>query len=181
MQDGPMAHSSLKSNVKYFFPSTTYYCRYINNLWSLRKNCKVWTPTGPKSKSTGNRQLQNPITSRVSWFCSGVPIVDKSCVQTHIQVSSPSPTFPQSPLAENWFTDDMHMYSMQHTCHHHYRTTILAAIWFAANLAGRTHFHPIQTVNEYTPIAVGLSLKPIGGLFPDPYITPLTFTCPKRG
>ena len=133
---------SLKSNVKYFFPSTIYYCRCINNLWSLRKNCKVWTfwTPSPMGPSTGNQQLQNPITSRVSWFCSGVPIVDKSCVQTRIQVSSPSPTFPQLPSAENWFTDDMHMYSMQHTCHHHYRTTIPAAIWFAANPAGRTTF-----------------------------------------
>ena len=165
--------------IKSGLQKVTHYCRCINNLWSLRKNCEVWTPT--KFKSTGNRQLQNPITSRVSWFCSGVPIVDKSRALTRIQVSSPSPTFPQSSLAENWFTDDMHMYSVRHACHHHYRTTIPTAIWFAANLAGHTDFHPIQTVNEYTPIAVGLSPQPTGGLFPDLYITPLTFTCPKWG
>ena len=99
MQDGPMAHSSLKSNVKSFFPSTTYYCRCINNLWSLRKNCEVWTfwTPSPMGPSTGNQQLQNPITSRVSWFCSGVPIMDKSCVQTRIQVSSPFPLFHSRP------------------------------------------------------------------------------------
>ena len=70
---------------------------------------------------------------------------------------------------------------MRHACHCHYRTAIPAAIWFATNLAGRADFRPIQTVNEHTPIAAGLSPQPIGGLFPDPYITPLTFTCPKRG
>ena len=118
-----------------------------NGKLTCGKSWTFWTPS-PTGPSTGNRQLQNPITSRVSWFCS----LDESCVQTRIQVSSPSPTFPQSPSAENWFTDDMHMYSMQHTCHHHYRTTIPAAIWFAANPAGRATFTRFKPCMSTPPL-----------------------------